>query len=251
MPEQALQEIRARFGGVPNVFARMHEVGDLAANWPRLRGLYDDSTPGSIPHVVVVALLAALALRCRQNYCFVLHSLAIVGAGVDKIEIEQLARLLAVPSSVPDRERWDRIVRLAWLAEGSGAHRHAAAHALKLECTADEHEEVLHVCTSGALLTSYVARFGLSVELEPTLAQLPAQLRELVPEFVSFHTAQRDDERDTQRPVSVTCSMCRKIRSTTDQRWYPHETAIALLPRDVLFSHGLCQPCVATLDLDS
>lgn len=247
MPEQALEEIRAKFGGVPNVFTRMHEVGDLAENWVHLRELYEEDV-GPVPSLVIEVLLTALALRCRYDYCFVMHSLTIAGAGVDKVEIEGLVRLLMVPSIVPDHARWSRIVRLAWLAEGNGDHRHAAAHALGLACSPEEHQQVLSTCSGGALLTSYVARFALRAEDEPSLARLPAELRELIPEFVSFHVAAREGEAG-ERPVSVTCSSCRRIKSATDEQWYPHESAALLLPDDVLFSHGLCETCLAGLDL--
>jgi hypothetical protein len=241
-------EIRAMFGSMPLVFARMQESGDLVHNWPGIRELYTHPEP--LRHEVVHALMAALALRCRRGYCFVLHSLALVEADAKPLEIAKLARLLKVPDVVPDAERWTRVVRLAWLADAPGPQRRAAAYALELECTPEEHAQVLHTCAVGALLTSYVDRYDLDVAEEPGLDLMPAELRALVPDFVQFHANIGAGHGVGERPVCTVCSYCGAVRVAAGATWYPREIAASLLPDNALFSHGLCSVCAASFGLD-
>lgn len=238
----ALLEVEEMFGVIPDVFRAMHEAGTLEAEWPAIRAFNLDHSP--LPRAVVDTLFAALGLRCHSEYCFVLHSLDLVAAGADRLQIDELARHLSVPPHVPDAERWSRVVRLAWLADAPGPHTRAAAHALSLACTPEEHAQVLRVCEIGALFTSYVQRYELVATGEPLLELLPEELRALVPEFVQYHAALRGDE---QRPVCTVCCSCQRLRAVDEPVWYPQEAARELLPPDVLFSHGLCEPCVEQL----
>lgn len=239
--ETVLAEIREMFGSVPAVFERMREVGDLVDNWPGVRALYVE--PGPLPREVVDVLLSALALRCHGDYCMVLHSLGLIDECA-RLSAAELAEHLAVPDHVPNHERWDRVVRQAWLATAPGPQRRATAHALELACTPEELAWILHVCAIGALLTSYVSRHAMGPCTRSCIETLPEQIRELVPSFVEFHSM-LSGVPGVLRPVCTTCASCRQIRSTTDRAWYPREAIAELVPEDVLFSHGLCERCFA------
>lgn len=239
--EQLIAEVREQFAGaVPNVLSRMREAGVLATHWPKIRSVLAEPEP--IPDAVVQALLTVLTLRCSNIYCFVMHSLTLVELGATPIAIEELARVFDMPAIVADHERWSRALKLAWLTQLDGPQQAAADFALRRTCSATEHTKLMRVCEVGALLNDFVRDARVTLERDPVLEQLPAELRSLVPEFVQFHLRMnRTDAR--QRPVAAMCSVCRALRST-DDHWYPFDVARELLADDVLFSHGLCPRCL-------
>lgn len=239
--DDLLAEIRAQFSGTcPNVLRRMHEAGELAQHWPGIRAVLTESEP--LPKAVVEALCVVMSLRCSQAYCFVMHSLTLFGQGATSIAIEDLARVFAMPAIVPDHERWSRVLKLAWLTRLDGPHRGAAAFILRQQCSEAELEQIERSCEVAELLNCFVADSRVALDGDPMLAQLPDELRRMIPEFVQFHI--RLNHTDTeQRPVAAACSVCREIRSL-DGGWYPLEVIQALLADDVLFSHGLCPRCM-------
>jgi hypothetical protein len=74
------------------------------------------------------------------------------------------------------------------------------------------------------------------------------EVRRRLPDFVKFHVQM--NRSDPERPVASMCSVCRRVRST-DGEWHPFEIARELLRTDALFSHGLCEPCLATFETGS
>ncbi|NVB42939.1 hypothetical protein G6O69_34275 [Pseudenhygromyxa sp. WMMC2535] len=245
-------EVIEFYGYFPLLFQTMERVGELEEAWPPIRALHLEHEP--LPRPVVDAIFATMGLRCGSDFCFVFHSLALIGAGAKKVEIDDLGRFLQLPDVVPDRERWDRIVRLNWLAEAPGRHQRAAAFALEQACSPAEYAKVRLTCTVSGLLSKYTELGNIDANAvlgEPPVLAMPPEFRALIPDFVQFHSELHRvlDPSAAAIPVASMCSSCKAVR-TKDGEWYPGDVASELLPADVMFSHGLCERCVEELGLE-
>jgi len=241
--EDILAEIQDIFGSLPRVFERMAEAGELQQHWPSIYAVLVEPAP--LSPVVVQALFRLYSLRCAASYCFVLHSLtlsSLLGWPASKrVSLAELGRVFELPNSEPDHDRWSRILRLAWLAEGEGPHRAAADFLLRELCSADEHAQIHAVYRANRAINRFTLEPPLALDGEPMLDTFPPELRALVPDFVQFHM--REHGSDVERPVSSMCSVCRKVRAT-DGQWWAYASIVELLADDVLFSHGLCPSCL-------
>lgn len=236
----AVDEIKAMYGMFPLILRRIDEAGDLEEQWPFIRSVW--MNPAPLPSAVLNSLMAVLGLRCREDYCFVVHSMYLATEGAEPEAVEQLGRYFTVPAFVPDADRWSRVVGLAWIADGKGPQADVARHALELEVTPDELGKIDDACRMAEMLIGYISRYDIRLEDENGLAMLPESVRALMPEFIEFHMRLRESD-PGERPVATTCASCLKVRATTDRNWYPRDAVTKVLPEDVLYSHGLCEPC--------
>ncbi|MCA9700280.1 MAG: hypothetical protein KC431_22330, partial [Myxococcales bacterium] len=96
----AREEIIQTYGRMTPIFLAMEEQGKLEENWVMLRDL--QRNPDPLPQPVIDAIIATLGLRCRNAFCFAGHSMGLMFAGATMIDIENLARALALPPVVPE-----------------------------------------------------------------------------------------------------------------------------------------------------
>ncbi|PRQ01996.1 hypothetical protein ENSA7_56640 [Enhygromyxa salina] len=241
--DETLDQIRDVFNGtVPNVFRRMHASGELERNWPPIRAVLVEPEP--LPPEVVQALFIVLSLRCSSYYCFVLHSLTLSTQGATQISIGELARVFDMPAVTPEFDRWSRVLKLTWLSQFDGPQQHAAEYLLRRNCSDAEYQQVLRVHAANQVINSFTVDPELKLDGEPMLDSFPAELRALVPEFVRFYMETTSGS-SPKRPVCTMCSVCRDVRAV-DEQWYPLAVAGELIPKGVLFSHGLCSGCLVS-----
>jgi predicted nucleic acid-binding protein len=236
----AADDAQAMFGMFPLILQRIHDAGDLDEKWPFIQSVWFNPDP--LPRPVIDGLMAVLGLRCREEYCFVIHTMQFMAAGADRVAVQDLWQHFKIPELVPDHERWTKIVGLTWLSFDDAPHAALAKHAVQSLCTPEEYAKLLDVIALYELTSHYTVRYQIKPQDEPGLAMIPAHLHGLIPEFVEFYTRLREED-PGERPVCTTCASCQKVRSKSDRTWYPRETVVELLPADVLYSHGLCNPC--------
>lgn len=232
-------------GSWPLLLQSIRNSGDLEEVWPLIKHVYYNPVP--LPTLVVNSLMALMGLRCQEHYCFVIHSMYVVSEGADPEAINALGRFFTVP--IDDSPRWTRIVGLAWLSDGDDKEAQLADHTLKTLVTEEEYAKLKDVMKLANVVMSYVKRDQIPLEKEPALTMIPQHARELMPKFVEFHMQLKGSGQGDQ-PVCTTCASCNKVRAKADGVWFEREVVEPTLPDNVLYSHGLCEPCAEQMLAD-
>lgn len=232
-------------GEWPHLLKSIRDHGDLEEVWPFIKQVYFNPVP--LPSVVVNSLMALMGLRCQENYCFVIHSMYVVSGGVDADAITDLGRFFTIP--IDDSPRWTRIVGLAWLSAGDDDEAKLADHMLERLVKEDEYQKLKDVMKLANMMMGYIKRDKIKLEDEPGLAVIPEQAREFMPRFIEFHMQLKGSGQGDQ-PVCTTCASCSKVRAQADAAWFDRELVEPTLPDNVLYSHGLCEPCAEEMLAD-
>ena len=243
-----IREIREIYGGrVPVLLEAMAERDVLPVFWPMYRDLRDEGRGFRGP-CVVRGIMVPLSSQCTNRYCFISHAARLHELGLDLEQIETIVAELRFPPTVTDHEKWNLVLRWAFLfghpAVGSSAESNPSDRLIRDLLNGEEFLALFKIVS----INDYLNRFSefyadrIRVEDEPLLSPDAGGLKIPIPDLVHFHEQITAKEGEAGRPVVVICMYCRSIRDT-EGRWRALEGVLATLDRNSLFSHGVCDDC--------
>lgn len=196
----------------------------------------------SISPVILEAIQAVCLVSCENSYCVVMHARGLISQGFTLDDIQRLVRFQELPKWVERREIWEpSLRRIATIFREPEVASHLYKSLLEFH-SVDEQEEIGGI-VAFSLLHKFLLEFykdEIRIDDEPILFKTIDCGEELIAFF-------RNQPNEGQAVYTI-CCMCKDLRGKDG--WIPVESALAGIPADATFSHGLCKSCFTRLYSD-
>ena len=226
--------------GAPKIIQVAFKYGYGTAIVDLNQRVYFDPEPRFSP-AIREAIQGLCLSSCANQYCAIMHARGLVAEGFSLNAVKRLVEFQELPDFVEDKTTWEiSLRRIAAIFREPGTAERLYASLKELHS-----DEVIHrigATVAFSILHKFLLELysdEIVIEDEPILFQTVDCGTELISYFTEY--------RQQQTAVYSLCFSCKDLKAADG--WLPIERALASLPLEARFSHGVCPRCTERADL--
>lgn len=191
---------------------------------------------------LIESILAIALHECVNKYCFYIHASRLLDLGYKLKDVEVLTDLFSLPDFIPDREKWQQILKTTYFSFADKRLLAPNYPAIKSLLSRSEYTEYTHILllaqTLRNLLLFYNDEIDINKEKIINKRRYVSILRD-IKDLITFY----EESEKMNNPVLTICMFCKNVKKV-DGPWVVLEAAVKFLTSESVFSHGVCETCL-------
>ncbi len=193
---------------------------------------------------VVQAILLVASIRCNSNYCYVFHSLIMNTLNISKDDIKYITENRVFPDSMDELKKYDEFLNFAFFRKNIYINDdYSYISNANFENSAEAVRDLMSILIVSDFLLMLTVAFDSEVNLKSETVFSSFPTYDLVSDYVKYFVSQKNMDIE-DNPVFSICSYCKSVKNQQNSEWEPIENMIAVLPKNAMFSHGICRNCM-------